>query len=49
MFDYMREMVYADKIFDNPVLGKISCGAFSETYISCKQTNRRSKSIDPCV
>jgi hypothetical protein len=36
MFDFLRELVYSDKIFEHPVLGKISCGAFSDTLVQCK-------------
>lgn len=49
MFDYFRVLVYSDKIFDNAVLGKVSCGAFSETYTECKNINRRSQGQDPCI
>lgn len=31
MFDQIRQLVYSDKIFDHPILGKVSCGAFSDT------------------
>ena len=31
MLDFIRSLAYSDKIFDNPVLGKVSCGAFSDS------------------
>lgn len=31
MFDQIRQLIYSDKIFEHPVLGKVSCGAFSDT------------------
>ena len=49
MRDFLRDLVYSDKIFDNPVLGKVSCGAFNETLISCKQHSRRDRSLNPCL
>jgi hypothetical protein len=49
MREYIRELVYSDKIFDNPVLGKVSCGSFNETYTSCKDSNARNKTTDPCI
>jgi hypothetical protein len=49
MFDHIRQLVYSDKIFDNPVLGKVSCGAFSDTLTECKNTNFRAQTQDPCL
>jgi len=49
MREYIREIVYSDKIFENPVLGKVSCGAFNETFSSCKENNFRPKGVDPCL
>ena len=49
MFDQMRQLVYSDKIFEHAVLGKVSCGAFSDTLTECKNTNFRSKGPDPCL
>ncbi len=49
MFDYLRELTYADKILENSVLGKISCGAFNDTLSDCKQHNRKYRGLDPCT
>jgi hypothetical protein len=48
MFDYIRELVYSDKIFENKVLGKVSCGAFNDSLAECKLYNSRNKGADPC-
>jgi len=49
MFDYIRELFYSDKIFENKVLGKVSCGAFNDSLTECKQYNTRSRGADPCA
>lgn len=49
MIDHLRTLVYSDKIFDNPVLGKVSCGAFSDTLAECKKVNFRAQTADPCL
>jgi len=49
MFDYLRELVYSDKIFENKVLGKVSCGAFNDSLAECKQYNTRHSGTDPCL
>lgn len=49
MFDHIRTLLYSDKIFDNAVLGKVSCGAFSDSLKECKEANRRAQGQDPCL
>lgn len=49
MFDQFRQLVYSDKIFEHPVLGKVSCGAFADTLKECKAANFRSKGQDLCL
>ena len=49
MKDFIRDLVYSDKIFDNPVLGKVSCGSFSETLTSCKENLIKKRTVDPCA
>lgn len=49
MFDHIRTLLYSDKIFDNPVLGKVSCGAFSDSLKECKTANHRAQGQDPCL
>ena len=50
MLEYFQELIYSDKVFENKVLGKVSCAAFSETLKDCKQTHRMSRvMVDPCV
>ena len=49
MFEYFREILYSDKVFENKVLGKVSCAAFGETLRECKQVNKTSKNVDICV
>ena len=31
------------------MLGKVSCGAFSESLTACKDNNRKNKGVDPCL
>jgi hypothetical protein len=49
MFDQIRQLVYSDKIFEHAVLGKVSCGAFSDTLKECKTANFRAQGQDPCM
>ena len=30
-------------------MGKVSCGAFSESYSSCKESNLATKELNPCM
>ncbi len=49
MIDQLWTLVYSDKIFDSPVLGKVSCGAFSDTLAECKKVNFRAQGADACL
>ena len=50
MLDLLQEFVYSDKIFENNVLGKVSCASFSDTLRECKRINKFADiSVDPCV
>jgi hypothetical protein len=48
MLDYLQAIFYSDKILNNPILGKVSCESFHESYKSCKQAHRK-EIRDPCL
>lgn len=48
MLDRLREVFYTDKIFDNPILGKVSCASFNEAYFECKMQTKGRRKNDPC-
>ncbi len=35
------EVLYSDKSFNNPVLGKVNCSGFKDIFVQCQQDFKR--------